>query len=126
MVMICGACARVRGAGDDTERGWHELERERKRKRERGGGSDDGGGGGGDYWSREICISRLNASVITVNSTTSRQVRVHTCTKRITTALCPSFSRSSTARFIHAGLFAYANLSRRVARVTANNKIPER
>lgn len=31
------------------------------------GGSD----GGGDYWSREICISRLNASVITVNSTTS-------------------------------------------------------
>lgn len=30
-----------------------------------------GGDGGGDYWSREICISRLNASVITVNSTTS-------------------------------------------------------
>lgn len=40
---------------------------------DRGGGGGGGGGsdGGGDYWSREICISRLNASVITVNSTTS-------------------------------------------------------
>lgn len=32
MVMICGACAGVRGAGDGTERGWHDKEGERVRE----------------------------------------------------------------------------------------------
>lgn len=61
------------------------------------GGGD--GGGGGDYWSREICISRLNASVITVNSTTSNG----------------AYARSVLPQFIRAGLFACVNLSRHIA-----------
>jgi len=59
MVIICGAHA-------STMQGWRGKRKGRVYDNE--GGRDDGG----DYWSREICIIlRLNASVITLNSTTS-------------------------------------------------------
>jgi len=46
-------------------------------RRDGGGRDGGGGGGGGGYWGREICISRLNASVITVNSTTSERAGMY-------------------------------------------------
>jgi len=71
-VVLRGLC-RAYLHGNDMrracERGEWAAERVVEIQRRDGGGRGDGGG----YWGREICISRLNASVITVNSTTSSE-----------------------------------------------------